>query len=147
MPALLRWLACFFASQASPTQTIAHSELGTLSYDDSGFWNGIIQTDGTALTFALCGDSSGPFPEQARRLQNTVADFGTLRNTVYDSLASRLKTVAEVRPEEFRIHGLWFLWPTRPDYFIVEMALEGDQFGLWKLEFEGQRATHLSRDD
>jgi hypothetical protein len=30
---------------------------------------------------------------------------------------------------------------------MLQLTLDGDEYGLWKLEFEGERATYLSRDD
>ena len=99
------------------------------------------------LEIAVAGDSKGPFPAQVEGICNTVADFSGLQQRVNRFLEAELKSLPKVVPENFRIRGLWFLWPKVPDYFIVDLRLEGDEFGLWKLEFEGKQATNLSRDD
>jgi hypothetical protein len=126
---------------------MTHAALGRLTYRDNGIWDGSVPTDGIVLDIAIAGDHGGPFAAQVERLLRTIADFAGLRQTVSDCLQRILKSVPDVGPESFRIRGLWFLWPKKPDYFMVQLALEGDEFGLWKLEFEGPRATYLSRDD
>ena len=133
-----------FAS--SPPRIITHNVLGQLTYRE-GIWDGSIQKNGAALEIALAGDDSGPFAEQANRLYRATEDFAAFEKLVADSLAEKLASVPEATPEDFRITGLWFLWPKLPDYFMVQLALRGDEWGLWKLEFESMKATFLSRDD
>jgi hypothetical protein len=123
-----------------------HSVLGQLTYRE-GIWDGSIQKNGAALEIALAGDENGPFAAETDRLYRAIEDFAALQELVADSLAEKLASVPHAKSEDFRITGLWFLWPKRPDYFIVQLALRGDEWGLWKLEFESMQATYLSRDD
>ena len=139
-----RWLTSLFAP--SPPRIITHSVLGQLSYQE-GIWDGSIQKNGAALEIALAGDETGPFAEQTNRLYRAIEDFPAFQELVADSLAEKLGSVPDAKSEDFRITGLWFLWPKLPNYFMVQLALRGDEWGLWKLEFESMKATHLSRDD
>lgn len=125
---------------------ITHSILGQLIYQE-GIWDGSIQRSGAKFEIALAGDESGPFAEQTNRLYRVVEDFAAFEKLVADSLVEKLASVTYAKPEDFRITGLWFLWPNLPDYFMVQLTLQGDEWGLWKLEFKSMKATYLSRDD
>jgi hypothetical protein len=70
-----------------------------------------------------------------------------LQLRVADVLRSESESFHVGKPEDFHIRGLCFLWPKRPEYFVVELGLKGDEHGIWKLEFEGDKVTHWSRDD
>src|SRR5262249_16436515 len=138
--ALWRWFTSLFASP--PPRMITHNVLGQLTYHE-GIWDGSIQKKGAALEIALAGAESGPFAAETGRLDRGIEDFAAVQKLVTDSLAEKLAAVPDAKPEDFRITGLWFLWPKRPDYFMVQLALRGDESGLWKLEFESMQATYL----
>lgn len=126
---------------------IAHPALGTLTQEGEDSWQGSLERDGLTLEVVLAGDQDGPFPQQVARLRNVVDNFAACRQRVVDFLASELASVPETKPSDFYVTGLWFLWSDRPEYFIVQLALRGDEYGLWKLEFDGERPLFLSRDD
>lgn len=62
-------------------------------------------------------------------------------------LASQIPDKSANAVELLRPTGFDYLWPERPDYFVVELELDGDDGAVWRVEFEQGEPKHLSRDD
>lgn len=116
--------------------------LDRLTYAD-GIWSGHV----VGVEICVAGDSSGANKKQAEALVECLANLAGLKEQIHAFLNEHVATLPGVKASDFHLRSLDFLWPSEPDYFMAYLTLEGDDHGLWKLEFVDGEPKFLSRDD
>jgi hypothetical protein len=142
---MLRRLLSLLRGKPEPEVTLSHPRLGPLRYEE-GIWHGQAAAAG-GVEITVAGTPSGPDERQVERLVQHLENFRGLEVQIHDFLTGELGAAWHPKPGDYRIQSLDFLWPKKDDYFMVYLKLEGDEHGLWKLEFAGGQPTYLSRDD
>ena len=125
-----------------PAPELRHPELGVLIFD-SDLWSGKVQHDGRDIPFVVGGTALGPNPILLDRLRNLLAGF---RDVEVKAVHFLCPQEAPVSPSEFRFHSVDFLWPDRPDCFVMEFTFEGDVWAIWRVEFNEGEPKYTGRD-
>ncbi len=142
---MLRRLLSIIWRKPEPVVTLVHPQLGTLRYIE-GIWHAEASSpDGVEVSVA--GSQVAPDERQLERLLGYLGNISALKQQIHDFLTRELASLPQVQASDFYILSLDFLWPNEQDYFMVDLKMEGDKHGLWKLEFVGGQPKLLSRDD
>jgi hypothetical protein len=92
----------------------------------------------------IAGSESGPDPTLIERLRDAIVNLSELERAALELIRSQ---EPEVRQGEFTFDSLDFLWVKKPDVFVLEFSLVGDDDGIWRVEFEEGRPKSVGRDD
>lgn len=130
-------------SEGQPPRQLQHPEFGTLTFEGK-LWSGKIQRGGKVISFTVAGMASGPDAMLIERLRATAARLPELEREALAFLRGQAPAVCQ---GEFTFESLDFLWEERPDAFVLEFSLAGDDDGIWRVEFEAGRPQHVGRDD
>jgi hypothetical protein len=134
---------------------IHHPTLGELKWQDEGWWEGVWTVNGEfpleraaskSLEFSVSGDRKGPSDTLVSALERTISRWPDVNQRLQHFLGS-LEPRAASAATSLKPTAVSYLWPAKPDYFTVELALEGDEGAIWRVEFERGEPKHLSRDD
>jgi hypothetical protein len=129
-------------SKRFPTRTLQHSELGTLTFEDT-FWSGTGPFKDRKIQFAMCGDDVGPNAMLVEQWKNISSKLPT-----FEKLALEFTRVQEpsLAAKELRLASIHFLNPEKPDNFALEFELVGN-FESWCVEFVQGQPKSLSGSD
>ncbi len=61
----------------------------------------------------------------------------------HEDIAERVAAAKDAGLSGVEFH----LWRNKPEYCMVDMLLEGDEYGIWKVELTDGQPKYLSRDD
>jgi hypothetical protein len=130
-------------STTRPAPTQQHPEFGNLKFEE-GIWSGKAQQEGRAIAFAVAGDKSGPDVTLIEKLRDAIS-----RLSAFERMALEFIRIHEPAGASgvFRFQSLDFLCRGKPDAFALELALSGDDDGVWRVEFEQGRPKSVGRDD
>jgi len=126
----------------SPVEFV-HPEFGVLSLD-SGLWSGKVQRDGRDIRFCIAGTSTAPDDGLLGQLRDLLGRFAEVERAAMDFL--RMQAPA-LRSREFTFYSIDFLWEEKPDAFAMEFRLAGDEYGIWRVEFDRGQPKSVGRDD
>lgn len=118
-----------------PSPRFAHPELGELAWCDEGCWRGEIIHGGAKVRVVISGDQAGPNIRLARAAVATVAKIGKLQEEAIALVEQELGTVAPMDPSMFSLVGVCYPHVDRPEEFWLELGVEGDDDGTWRVEF------------
>lgn len=124
-----------------------HPSLGKLKFDGEGIWTGEAMLSGKRLEIAIAGNLEGPDRVLTESLLGKIKAMPTLQKKIVEFVRAQLATVKGVDVRDFETDSLDFLWPERPNYFMVRLHSEKDPGGIWKVEFVDDAPKYLSRDD
>jgi hypothetical protein len=140
---VLRRLLSIFRTKPRPDVRIVHPQLGPLTFQDEE-WRGHVPKR-NEVEFGVPGGESGPCEEQVERLWRLLAGFDKFEQQIFDFLDQELVSVPVVEATDFRIQSVELT--TRTNYVIVFLSMEGDEYGLWRIEFIDGKPISLGRDD
>ncbi|MGC4032603.1 MAG: hypothetical protein QM754_12895 [Tepidisphaeraceae bacterium] len=138
---MLQRVRSFFASK-SPVQ-FRHRDFGVLTRD-SRVWGGQIHRDGRDIRFFVDGSLVAPNERLLDRVREVADRFATVES---DALLLLQAQVPCADRKQFEFKSLDLLWEDRPHLYAFEFARAGDEHGIWRVEFENEKAKFVSRDD
>jgi hypothetical protein len=127
------------------SRVVEHPSLGRLVRTEL-FWEGTFCCpDNSIVRLVIVGDNIGPNKELSLKFKETLNDWKEVNN----KLRKFIDTVSPMPLDsgEFSLDSIDFLWPNRPNYFMVYLTKRDDEYGLWIVEFENGMAKYFSRDD
>lgn len=144
-------MACFdflFKKTNKKKLQIEHPELGTLTYDPDGWWNGKTSTNGYELELSIDGDETGVgfgLDEICVDVLRRFAEFKAkalikLNQTV---LEYKIPIALEFTP--FQI--MWIAKESTNVCFAIGFNDNHDQYKLWRVEFENGEPVGCGYDD
>ncbi len=141
-------LSKIFGRSGSEPMPLHHPRLGELRWHDEGWWEGVWGGDGeTSLEFSVAGDRNAPSEDLVTALEATLGRWREVNQKLRHFLTSQMPHSAANTVELLRPTGVDYLWPARPDYFVIDLELEGDDGAIWRVEFAQGEPKHLGRDD
>jgi hypothetical protein len=139
---MFKLLKDLFQRQVSDT-TIQHVELGLLKLDGS-LWSGAFVWDGREIQFCIAGTRLGPDDRLVATLQEVIHEFAERERMARAFIASHDSLIDA---EDFTFCSINVLWPKRPECYIFEYRMVEDEYGIWRVEFQGVEPKYLGRDD
>jgi hypothetical protein len=130
----------------TPSPKMQHPVLGELQFEGC-FWQGAADCGGMRLEVAIAGTKLGPDANALAATLGRLEQIDKLKDEVVSFLTSSLKDVPEVDASELTMTSVEFLWRGDPGRFMVRLALKGDEYGLWRIEFVHGQPKFLGRDD
>lgn len=123
-----------------------HPRLGTLTYEEEGWWSGIHRTDaGDELVLIVTGDLTEPSETEASALATTLSRYTALRAEVFSFLRAKLVD-PRIRHEDFSITGIDHLWEDGGGHFFVDLAHPEDPGAIWRVEYFDGSPCHVTCD-
>lgn len=141
-----RFKAIFARKPPPPPPKMQHPVLGELQFDES-LWEGKVDCGGKRLKVAIVGTEQGPDADMLVAMLDRRERIGKLEEQVVSFLTSKLKDVPKADAADFTMTSVDFLWKGGPGHFMVGLALKGDEYGLWRIEFVHGQPAFLGRDD
>jgi hypothetical protein len=129
-----------------PPPKMQHPVLGELQFGDM-LWEGKVDFPGRRLEVAIVGTEQGPDADMLAALLGRLERLGELEQQVVSFLTSRLHDVPKTDAADFTMTSVDFLWKGDPGHFMVGLALKGDEYALWRIEFVHGDPAFLGRDD
>ena len=123
-----------------------HPVLGELQFSDT-LWEGKVESPRRRLEVAIVGTEQGPDADMLAALLGRLERLGELEQQVVSFLTSTLHDVPKTDAADFTMTSLDFLWKGDLGHFMVGLALKGDEYGLWRVEFVHGNPVFLGRDD
>jgi len=142
---MLEALKSIFRSKPKQLVKIQHPRLGEIRYEDE-FWVGAVVCSDKTIEVSVAGDMAGPNPQVVDRLERSLTEFKSIEHQTLEFLREKTKDNPSIDPRKFSIQSLDFLCPERENYFMIYLQKEGDEYGLWKVEFIDGQPKYLSRD-
>src|SRR5438128_98997 len=105
---MLRGLLSFFQRKPAADVTMVHPQLGPMKYAE-GIWCGHAPSR-PEIEITVAGDHLGPDEKQAERLLEHLENFSTLEKLIYDFLEKLLNGDPVIKPSNFHIESLDFLF-------------------------------------
>lgn len=141
-------LSKIFGETAPRPAPLHHPRLGELRWQDEGWWVGVWTADGEKpLEFIVAGDRNGPSDTLVAALEGTLSKWREANQRLIQFLTSHEPHWPTGAAGSLQPKAVSYVWPDKPDCFTVELALEGDEGAVWRVEFEQGEPKHLSRDD
>ena len=110
----------------------------------SRLWRGQLQHDGKEIRFAVAGSEAAPPALLLDHLRALLNRFPYVTQSALDFLCAEKRLF---NPRDFTVRSVNLLSPDRPDIFEMEFSVQGDENGLWRVEFEQDRPKHLARHE
>jgi len=145
MELLLCSLFSYFQTKPAAEVTLVHPQLGTLKYVE-GIWYGHAPSK-PEIEITVAGDQFGPDEKQAERLLERLGNFSTLEEQINDFLEERFNADPVIKPSDFKIESLDFLFRKHDGHFMVYMKMKGDDNAEWRVDFVNGDPKYLGRDD
>jgi hypothetical protein len=127
----------------SPRPHVHHPELGLMTFY-SGLWRGQLPHNGDELAFALAGSDAAPHAALVNHLRALLNRFPEAKQSALDFLCAEKRLF---NPKDFTVRSVSFFSPDQPDVFGMEFSMEGDEKGLWRVDFEQNQPKHLLRHE
>ena len=142
---IFSWL---FGEAEPPPEPIDHPTLGRLEPQADGWWEGRRAVGGGRdIEFCIAGDKEGPAPALVTPLQRTLEDWSTVESKIRSFIEPRIVDFPEASVDDFSPTAVCYLWPRKPHYFMVDLCMKGDEYGIWRVEFDSGVIKCWSRDD
>ena len=141
---MLRGLLSFFQRKPAADVTLVHPQLGLMKYEE-GIWYGHAPAR-SEIEITIAGTELGPDEIQSERLLEHLENYSTLEKQIYDFLEKLLNADPGIKPSDFHIESLDFLFPKNDGHFMVYMKMDGDEYSLWRTEFVDDQPKYLGRD-
>lgn len=138
-------LKSLFAKPTKPPVEFRHAEFGALCLiDESGLWSGETRIGDRDIRFFIGGTAVTPDAVLIERLRELLERFSKVERAALEFLCAQ---DAHVRDLDFEFYSLDFLWEDKPHLYTLEFTLEGDEDGIWRVEFENHEPRFIGRDD
>lgn len=137
---MLRYIKSIFA--AKPPIQLQHPTLGLLTLE-SQLWSGVFEGSGKSIEFSVAGKRVGPDPVLVEHLTTVLAKLPEIEQRGLEFL----RNLAKDSTAPFDLRFLDFLWEDKPQWYSLGFTLAGDEFGIWRVEFEYDEPRSSSRDD
>jgi hypothetical protein len=128
---------------AKPPAEFQHPEFGKL-VNDAGVWSGQARQRDRVVRFYVGGTDTVPDAELINRVRAFVGRLDEVESKALDFIR---KESPELSVGKFSLYSLDFLWEDKPDVYALEFSLDGDDDGIWRVEFEGEQPKFVGRDD
>ena len=140
------WL---FRAPEPPPTPIDHPVLGRIECrPEEGWWEGTRSVrDHLILRFSVSGTRRGPDDALVGPLEQTLQDWATIELKIHAFLEPRLVGFPQAKVQDFTPTDVVYLWPGKPDHFWVDLSMAGDEYAIWRIEFEQGEPKYLGRDD
>jgi hypothetical protein len=142
---MLCGLLSFLQGKPAADVTLVHPQLGLMKYGE-GIWYGHAPAI-PEIEIAVAGDQLGPDEKQSERLLEHLENFSTLEKQIYDFLENLLNADPVIKPSDFHIESLDFLFPKHDGHFMIYMKMNGDEYSDWRIDFVNGQPKYLGRDD
>jgi len=139
---MLRGLLSFLQGKPAADVTLVHPQLGLMKYEE-WIWYGHAPAR-SEIEITVAGDQLGPDEKQAERLLEHLENFSTLEKQIYDFLEELLNADPVIKPSDFHIESLDFLFRKHDGHFMVYMKMDEDDG--WRIEFVDDQPKYLGRD-
>jgi hypothetical protein len=139
---MFKLLRSLFQPQVSEV-TVQHDELGLLRLDGS-LWSGAIVSEGREIQFCIAGTMLAPDEQLVANLQRIIKHFADREGAARAFIASH---DPRIDANSFSFCSINVLWPKRPECYYFEYQMVEDEYGIWRVEFEGVEPMYLGRDD
>lgn len=126
-----------------PPLEMQHPELGLLKLEGP-LWNGELVRDGRKIKFVIAGSRAGPDDRLLATLREIVGRLPERESLSRAFIASH---DSRIDPGDFSFCSIDILWPKRPDCYYFEYKMAGDEYAIWRVEFQGNAPKYLGRDN
>jgi hypothetical protein len=141
---MLRGLLSFFQRKPAADVTLVHPQLGLMKYEE-GIWYGHAPAN-PKIEITIAGTELGPDEKQTERLLEHLENYSTLEKQIYDFLEKLLNDDPVIKPSDFHVESLDFLFRKHDGHFMVYMKMDGDEHSLWRIDFVDDQPKYLGRD-
>ena len=142
---ILSWL---FGEREPAPEPIDHPILGRLKPQPEGWWEGRCSLGGGRdIEFCIAGDREGPAPALVSPLLETLENWAIVESKIRAFIEPRIVDFPQASVDDFSPAVVCYLWPRKPQYFMVDLSMKGDEHGIWKVEFDSGVIKYWSRDD
>jgi hypothetical protein len=118
-------------------------DLGSLKLD-RGVWEGLVQRGGRDLSFHIAGTGIAPDSGLLVHVRCLLSRFSEAEHSAIEFLRSH---ESDLRQARLDFYAFDFLWEDKPDDFAFEFLANGDDSGVWRVEFVDGQPTHSGYDD
>jgi len=126
----------------APRLQVQHPDLGMLTLHE-GYWRGEWQHEDRPIGLVLAGTEAGPAPALIERLRALLNKSSPVRQSAVEFICAQKRLF---NASDFALRSVRFPDANRPEIFVMEFSVKGDEEGLWRVEFERNQATRLARD-
>ena len=131
------------ARRKSSVRKVEDSRFGTLT-GELDVWSGAISEGGKEIQFYIGGSEEAPDERLLDALSHVLEQLGIFQEKALQFL---LKENPSSTPLHFEFASVDLLYPDDPDQFSLNYELEGDEEGIWRVEFEKGEPVFSGRDD
>jgi hypothetical protein len=128
---------------AKPPVLYQDTEFGVLTLE-SGVWGGQATHQGRSIRFYVGGTQVSPDEGLLNRVRALISRFAEVERSAIDFLLAQDE---RVQRGEFEFYSLDFLWEDKPHLYALEFTLTGDEYGIWRVEFDNDQPKFVGRDD
>ena len=140
---MFEYLKSLFEPKSKRPGKFSHPALGVITFE-SGIWCGETLRDGRRLRFYVGGSVTAPDSGLLDCVERLFERFPEVERTAIEFIRA---AEDETRLSKFTFDSLNFLWEDKSQFYALEFTLSGDDFGIWRVEFEGDQPKSVGRDD
>jgi hypothetical protein len=142
-----RKIRATFRRQPGVKVAMCHPQLGEIEFHDEGWWTSTCTIGARPVEVNIAGDRGGPDPRQVELFLKHFPQYLDAENQARALLASQGGLGMSDAEPSFRIDSVDFIFPQKPDFFAICLSLSGDEYGVWRIEYDVGKPTYLTRDD
>lgn len=124
-----------------------HPTLGLLKWDGESYWSGSRTIDGNIIEFFVDGTEESVFQDPAEYCSVILDNFATYLDQALNAIASSESiSIIEAR-QRFRPTEVFSVSKEEnAALFYLGFADKGDEFALWRVQFDNDVATYVGCD-
>ena len=126
-----------------PTVILHHLEFGLLTRD-TNLWSGEILLNGATIRFSIHGTGTAPDSTLLNQLRSILDRVNAFQEAALQFISDQAQALNMTK---FTLYSIDLFLPCKPDSFVMVFDLEGDAFGIWRVEFVNEQPKFVSRDD
>lgn len=131
-----------------PGTKLDHPTLGVVEFEDEGWWRGETKVGDRTIKFFIPDDGKGIDEAQADYCIERLTRFDDVLQDAVCLMSSKLDLSEAAVLDRFKPTELWGFSRVRGErLFYLSFADANDEYKLWRVQFNNEKATYLGYDD
>ena len=122
-----------------------HPSLGTLVYQDEGWWSGRWSTELGEIEITVTGTPAGPDSVEAAALAEKLERYTVLRAHTLGYLNEELRD-PRIDATRFNVTAIDHLWSHGGGHYFVDLEHPENPYAIWRVEFVDDQPAHIICD-
>lgn len=131
-----------------PGTKLAHPTLGAVEFEDEGWWRGETKVGDRTIEFFIPDEGNGIDETQADYCIERLSRFDDVLQDAVCLMSSKLDLSEAAVLDRFKPTELWGFSQVRGErLFNLSFADAHDEYKLWRVQFNDEKAKYLGYDD